>query len=409
MFLAAAPYFHRRFQQSPWAVEHYESSIVSVSTVTNLLCVLVLAKLQQNASYPIRIAASLIILMIIFALQAMSTVFFRTVPIGMYFIFVMTMVLGASFAVGMNQNGVFAYVSGFGRPEYTQAIMAGQGIAGVLPCVVQIITNLASSRKHGGHNDDDDKDSYYKSALTYFLFAVLVTLVALFSFLRLMNRTAGSRWFVRELQGMRSAPAAPNTTTTSGPDSSATPNKSVGLWKLFLRLKWLALAVYLCFTVTMIYPVFTVKIDSVQDPAGRSRLFEPEIFIPLAFLFWNMGDLIGRMSPIVPALARSTNFPRALFAFSVLRLVFIPMYLACNIRGGGPDHHGAFVKSDFFYLFIVQLGFGLTNGFLGSVCMTGAGQYVLADEREAAGGFMSMMLVAGLATGSLLSFLFSGA
>ena len=41
--------------------------------------------------------------------------------------------------------------------------------------------------------------------------------------------------------------------------------------------------------------------------------------------------------------------------------------------------------------------------------MMGASQYVTADELEAAGGFMSMMLVAGLATGSLLSFLVSGA
>jgi equilibrative nucleoside transporter 1/2/3 len=323
----------------------------------------------------------------------------------MYFIFVMTMVLGASFAVGMNQNGVFAYVSGFGRPEYTQAIMAGQGIAGVLPCIVQIITNAAGSRRHdGGDHHEKGGDKIYKSALTYFLFAVLVTLVALFSFLRLMSRTAGSRWFIRELRAMQNAPTMSDATNPA-PEPSAPTHKSVGLWRLFLRLKWLALAVYLCFTVTMVYPVFTVKVQSVHnDPATRSRIFEPELFIPLAFLFWNMGDLIGRMSPIVPALARTVDYPRALFAFSVSRLVFIPMYLACNIRSG----EGAVINSDFFYLFVVQLGFGLTNGFLGSACMMGAGQYVTADEREAAGGFMSMMLVAGLATGSLLSFLFSG-
>lgn len=374
--------------------------------MTNLLCVLVLATLQRNASYPIRIIASLLILTIVFALQAMSTVFFRSVPIGMYFIFVMTMVLGASFAMGMNQNGVFAYVSRFERPEYTQAIMAGQGIAGVLPCIVQIITNAAGSRRreHDGDRHEKGGDDFYKSALMYFLFAVLVTLVALFSFLRLLNRTAGSRWLARELRAVQNAPTMSDPNNPA-PELAAPTHKTVGLWKLFLRLKWLALAVYLCFTVTMIYPVFTVKVQSVHnDPTTRSRIFEPELFIPLAFLFWNMGDLIGRLSPIVPALARTTNYPRALFAFSVSRLVFIPLYLACNVRSGGV----AVINSDFFYLFIVQLGFGLTNGFLGSACMMGAGQYVTADEREAAGGFMSMMLVAGLATGSLLSFVFSG-
>lgn len=409
MFLAAAPYFRRRFEKNPWALEHYESSILSVSTITNLLCVLVLAKLQQNASYPIRIAVSLVILTAVFALQAMSTVFFRAVPVGLYFIFVMTMVLGASFAVGMNQNGVFAYVSGFGRPEYTQAIMAGQGIAGVLPCIVQIITNAAGgSRRHDGdHQKNDDGDEFYKSALTYFLFAVLVTLVALFSFVQLMSRTAGPRWFIREFRAIQNAHTMSDATNPA-PELPAPTHKTVGLWRLFLRLKWLALAVYLCFTVTMIYPVFTVKVQSVHNPATRSRIFEPELFIPLAFLFWNMGDLIGRMSPIVPVLARAAGYPRAVFAFSVSRLIFIPMYLACNIRSGrDATGNGAVINSDFFYLFVVQLGFGLTNGFLGSVCMMGAGQYITVDEREAAGGFMSMMLVAGLATGSLLSFFFS--
>lgn len=45
------------------------------------------------------------------------------------------MVFFASLATGLCQNGVFAYVAGFGRGEYTQSIMTGQAIAGVLPCI----------------------------------------------------------------------------------------------------------------------------------------------------------------------------------------------------------------------------------------------------------------------------------
>lgn len=36
--------------------------------------------------------------------------------------------------------------------------------------------------------------------------------------------------------------------------------------------------------------------------------------------------------------------------------------------------------------------------------MMGAGEWVDVEEREAAGGFMGLMLVAGLTVGSLLSF-----
>lgn len=40
--------------------------------------------------------------------------------------------------------------------------------------------------------------------------------------------------------------------------------------------------------------------------------------------------------------------------------------------------------------------------------MMGAAHWVEPDEREVAGGFMGLMLVAGLTVGSLLSFFIAG-
>jgi len=137
MFLAAAPYFQRRFESSDWLLTHFQSAIISVSTVTNLGSVIVLTKLQSRASYPKRIASSLVVNNICFTLLALSTVFFRHVSADSYFAFLMLMVFAASLATGLSQNGVFAFVSGFGREEYTQAIMTGQAIAGVLPCIAR--------------------------------------------------------------------------------------------------------------------------------------------------------------------------------------------------------------------------------------------------------------------------------
>jgi equilibrative nucleoside transporter 1/2/3 len=149
MFLAAAPYFYRRFQSSEWAATHFQPSILSVSTVTNLGSVVILAKSHRNASYEKRISLSLIINVAVFTLLAFS-VLAKDVPVGAYFFFLMVMVFGASLATGINQNGVFAYVSRFACGEYMQAIMAGQGVAGVLPCIVQIISVLAvPERKEG--------------------------------------------------------------------------------------------------------------------------------------------------------------------------------------------------------------------------------------------------------------------
>lgn len=173
----------------------------------------------------------------------------------------------------------------------------------------------------------------------------------------------------------------------------------VGFWTLCKKLRWLAMAVFLCFAVTMVFPVFTQEILSVRDPSTSPRLFQRASFIPFAFLLWNAGDLTGRLLTLIPQL-RLMQYPRALFIFSLVRLMFVPLYLLCNIRG-----RRAAINSDTFYLIIVQFLFGLSNGYLGSSCMMGAAEWVETEEREAAGGFMGLMLVAGLTVGSLLSFL----
>lgn len=108
--------------------------------------------------------------------------------------------------------------------------------------------------------------------------------------------------------------------------------------------------------------------------------------------------------PIYPRLTIASK-PKILLVLSILRAGWIPLYLLCNIqRSEGPATLAAKVRSDLFYLLLVQLPFGLTNGYVGSCCMMGANVLVADGEKEAAGGFMGLMLVSGLTVGSLASF-----
>lgn len=188
---------------------------------------------------------------------------------------------------------------------------------------------------------------------------------------------------------------------TSIEEAERARRKVVGLWTLYKKLHWFAAAVFLCFATTMLFPVFTAQILSNTPPRDAPRILRPPSFIPLAFLFWNAGDLLGRLATLLPF--SLTHRPALLFAVSVARLGFLPLYQLCNIRG-----QGAVVQSDVFYLFVVQLGFGLTNGWVGSSCMMGAPAYVEEGEKEATGGFMILNLVGGLTVGSLLSFVAAG-
>jgi equilibrative nucleoside transporter 1/2/3 len=394
MFLAAAPYFQRRFHSDDWILAHFQSSIISVSTVTNLVSMLILANLQSKASYQKRIAGALIINIVVFGLLALSTTYFRGVSAGVYLGFLLTMVFGTALATGLIQNGAFAFAAGFGHPQYIQAIMAGQGIAGVLPPIAQIVSVLAVSSPEPSEGVPRDTmpsppipppQQSATAAFGYFLTAAVVCITALLAFIPLVQRHNR----LMESRMMESI--------TSIEEAERAQRKVVGLWTLYKKLHWLAAAVFMCFAVTMFFPVFTVQIISNMPPDEAPRLFQPASFIPLAFLFWNTGDLFGRLSTLLPFSLRDR--PALLFVVSVGRLSFLPLYLLCNVRG-----RGAVVPSDVFYLFVVQLGFGLTNGWLGSSCMMSAPEWVEDGEKEATGGFMGLNLVAGLTVGSLLSF-----
>lgn len=404
MFLAAGPYFQHRFQDNEWIFNNFQSAEISVSTVINLVTMLILTRLQAGASYSKRIISSLVINTITFALLALFTEAFLGISPQGYFGFLILTISFSSLASALCQNGIFAFVTGFGEPRYTQGIMTGQAIAGVLPCIAQIITVLSVHRSadrpphdgprlppHGGgpspHGPPPVQPS---SAFAYFLTATAISVSTLLAFLYLLTR---ERALVK-LQDHDSD----GVSLSDGPEV----RKDIPLHILYRKLFWLASAVFLTFGITMVFPVFTQRITSVRPPQAQPPLLKPPSFIPLAFLFWNSGDLVGRLLTAVPTLSL-THRPRLVFVLSVGRVVFIGLYYLCNIRG-----QGAIVKSDFFYLFAVQLLFGLTNGYLGSTCMIGAGEWVEPEEREAAGGFMGLCLVAGLTVGSMASFFATG-
>lgn len=391
MFLAAGPYFQRRFESNQRVLDNFQAAELSVSTVANLGSMWLLTKMQATASYPKRIVASLVINMVVFVLLALSTRLALNVSAQAYFAFLIVTVFATSLATGLCQNGIFAFSSGFGQSKYTQAIMTGQGVAGVLPCIAQIV--LVLSVRSGDHDKDDipaeGPPTPGRAAFAYFLTATGISALTLVAFLYLLRRNATRKAKQASLSGATE-------------DASEPERKTVPLLTLFRKLAWLAGAVFFTFAITMTFPVYTQQIISTVPSDEASPILQPASFIPLAFLFWNSGDLIGRLLTAWPLLSLVRR-PKTVFVLAIVRVVWIPLYMLCNVRG-----EGQLVGGDFFYLVVVQLLFGITNGFLGSTCMIGAGEWVDPDEREAAGGFMGLCLVFGLAVGSLLSFTISG-
>lgn len=405
MFLAASPYFESRFVNRPSISRTFQSSILTVSTITNLLVTLILTYMQRQADYANRIKLGLVINTAAFAALLLSTSLFRSISPDAYLAFLLVDVCFAALATGLFQNGAFAFAASFGRSEYTQAIMAGQGVAGVLPALAQMISVLVvppskpapAGEEHGGGaaQDAGGDDAISASAFLYFLTAVVVSIFTLLSFFPLAKR---HQLLVSGRTNPQDADADVDAEHHHHQHHLAA-RKVVSLPALFRKLHWEAGTAAVCFVATIaFFPVFTAKILSTRAPP-RSRLFDPEVFIPLAFLAWNAGDLAGRLCTAGALNARVRRRPALLFALGLARFAFLPLYLLCNLHGRGGAGAG-----DLFYLVVVQLPFGLSNGWLASNAMMAAAEAVEEDEREAAGGFMGLCLVAGLALGSVLSF-----
>lgn len=385
MFFTAAPYFQYRFEASPWINDNFQSSIIVISTNFGMASILTLTRAQKNASYPRRISLGLLISLVTSVLLTLSAVAFKT-SINGYFTFLLIMVAFSAIATSFQQNGLFSLVSGYGREEYVQGIMTGQGIAGVAPCIVEIVSVLSVSQRDAENGDTGDP---VKSAFAFFLTAVGVFLVSILAFGYLLRR-----------HGQRESAKG---SEQSGEDDQAleSSNESVSMLVVFWKLKYFATAVFLCFAITMVFPVFAQEIYSVTPEEQAPRLLQKATFIPLALLVWNTGDVLGKAAILIPAI-RLTNQPRVALAAAIGRSLFIPLFLLCNIKG-----RGAVIQSDLFYLVVVQFLFGLTNGWLGSACMMAAPHWVDESEKEAAGGFMGLVLVSGLTAGGLLSFVIS--
>ncbi|TPX10873.1 uncharacterized protein E0L32_008262 [Thyridium curvatum] len=399
MFLAAAPYFQKRFESNEWIAQRFQSAIITIFSLNSLAAMFILATRQSSASYPFRINASLLFNAGVFTLLALSTVWFLDVSTGGYLAFLLIMSAASSWGTSLLQNGALAFAASFGRPEYTQAIMAGQGIAGVLPATAQIVSVLAVPPSGPSESTRDDiappPQEAGRAAFMYFLTAVVVCIAAFLSFIPLVRRH--NRLIERRLEETMAQSRA------SVEEAERAARKVVGLGTLARKLRWVGGSVFVCFTVTMFFPVFTAKILSVRPAPEQGRLFQPAAFIPLGFFFWNLGDLAGRVATLLPISRLVRRRPRLMLALAAARLAWLPLYALCNVGG-----RGAAVASDAFYLLAVQLTFGLTNGWLGSSGMMAAADWVEEGEREAAGGFMGLCLVAGLGAGSVLSFSAAG-
>ncbi|WVR04997.1 hypothetical protein IAU60_002009 [Kwoniella sp. DSM 27419] len=317
----------------------------------------------------------------------------------------LTLVLSLSTAY--LQSAVFALASLWGSNEMI-AVMSGQGGIAVLVSAVQLALAVLSAGGHGQAGDqageNGDPQASKMAGVGLWALGSLGTVGCLVAHRYLVHHPEYTNVLAsvinrREVEGI-------------GADIGLENVRKGGVTRTVLRKNMLLeIAVAWVFVVTLsVFPPVTTTILSTRHPVPR--LLQPDVFIPLHFLIFNVGDYLGRTYlPAIPRLL-ITSPPRVLL-LSILRTLFIPLLFLCNVTSSSSsqpstDAHTPLFNSDLAYLSIIIL-FGLTNGYIGSLCMIVASSPELnpkldEDERDVAGTLASFCLVAGLAGGSLASF-----
>lgn len=374
-FITANEFFGKMFRSDRWILSIYSPAITFLFTLTNLCSATYFTKTVKSADLNARIASSTITTTVAFVLLAVfTTAKLKAVP---YFIILMFIVAASGISTGALQNGVFALVGNY-DPRCVQFVMIGQGIAGVTPAILSIVVAIL---------EENPGKSASKRAFTYFLSSSLVLASAYFAHLYLRSRSD-----------------TPKTLVEGGDQQQARTGQDFSEYAKFLH-QYHPWTIFLTFTMTLaIFPSVTASVLSVLPTEegipfkDLPKLLQPAIFIPVGFLLWNSGDLLGRCLSVLPIL--SFDHPRYLFTASVLRFLWIPIVFLFNVRGSG-----AIVKSDLLF-FIFMLLFGLSNGYLGSLVMSAAIKQAQPQDKRGMGAFMSFVLCSGLVAGSLFSFIF---
>ncbi|XP_067831638.1 equilibrative nucleoside transporter 2-like isoform X2 [Heptranchias perlo] len=347
----------------------------------------------------VRIAGSLFGIFLLFLATAVMVV----VPITpfVFFAVTMTVIWFINSFSAILQGSLFGLIGQL--PEkYSSLFMSGQGVAGIFASLASIFAKIS----------DSDQES---AALGYFITPCLVILMTLIFYFVLLHLEFAKYHFSKdhkhrnelecksvllsptdEKNGEIGARKQAFVSVEGSSSSDDQPEKALGIIKVLAKIWKMAISVCLILMVTLtVFPAIAVDVNSHVVEGKWSEYF---IYV-CCFLLFNIMDCLGRSMTAYCMRPRKDNL---LMPLILLRVVFIPLFMLCNVKDRKflpvIFHHDCW-----FIAFIVALAF--SNGYLATICMCYAPKRVSPKDAETAGAIMSFFFSLGLALGAGLSFL----
>ncbi|XP_002734201.1 equilibrative nucleoside transporter 1-like [Saccoglossus kowalevskii] len=383
MFITANGYFNYKYRDTEnhndttEMQETFENFFSLAAMSSSIVMLFLNAALKHLISLNMRVYTGLVFTMIMFAFTATMVLVNTDDWQSMFFGITLLSVIIINFSAALFQGSIVG-LAGMLPPQYMQALMSGMAVAGIFASLASIISISASS-------------SPKVSGFSYFLSAVGVILLSIILFTVLLKMP-----FLKYYMNKKNDLGC----STEFNVNAKSRNQSKPPFTFILKKIWLMAAlVVLVFTVTLTcFPSVTSRVDSTRsDISSWTNLY----FTPVTcFLLFNTSDYIGR------TLTSWIRWPDesgiGLTILVVLRIAFIPLFAFCNAM---PRPHRTPVLFDHDAYFITfMILFGISNGYLGTLCMIYGPRKVADEHKETAGTMMAFFLAVGLGTGAALSF-----
>uniref|UniRef100_A0A8D3D3I0 Equilibrative nucleoside transporter 2-like n=1 Tax=Scophthalmus maximus TaxID=52904 RepID=A0A8D3D3I0_SCOMX len=386
-FMTASLYFQGRLNTTEWsngtAVErkeyHFNNWMTLLSQLPLLLFTLLNSILYQRISEAMRIAGSLVFILLLFILTAVLV----KVPMeeDRFFSVTMATIWFINSFGAVLQGSLFGLV-GLLPQKYSTVFMSGQGLAGTFAAIAMLLA-IAS---------DADSES---AALGYFITPCVGTVITLFSYL-LLPRLVSHRTALLVYITHNPLNYNGNKQAFLSLEQVEKTQAKASVIEVFRKIWVMAFCVTFVFTVTLsVFPAVTADVKTIF-PGKWERFF----LSVCCFLIFNINDWLGRT---ITTFIRWPRKESPLFPVLVIsRVVFVPLLMLCNVqeRSFLPvyfPHDAAFT--------VIMALFSVSSGYFVCLSMSYAPQLVEPKDAETAGALMTFFLALGLSLGAALSFL----
>ena len=253
-----------------------------------------------------------------------------------YFYFILSLVGFSAFAVA-SLSAIIALAGSF-PPICMSYLYSGQGIAGILPLLIQLIS------QSGGQMNEN-----------------IVVITSTISFMICVGGTFGYSKLTAEsptqIQEDISAILTSNSTDDleqSDLESDISiPNMDISLLDIFNAIWYPCVSIFINLGVTLsLFPYVTAQVTSIAKMSN---------FVLFHFFTFNIFDFVGKTCTVLKTF--NIGNPQRVFYLSLARLLFIPLILATNLEfyNEGYSRWFPLLFGDAAYFTILAL-FAFTNG-----------------------------------------------